>query len=121
MPVSVTLTGADEFRRRIRRVRRRMRKKAKTAATAAAEESLRRALEHVPRRTGALAASGRVEPRRGGAAVVFGGADSGAPYALVVHQSPDLTHPTGRWQWLRAPGVLDVELLFPGGDPAGEG
>ena len=69
----------------LQRIRRRVRRAAAEASRAAAEQTLRRALELVPRRTGALAASGKVVDFPNGVAVVFD-----APHAFVVHQSPDL-------------------------------
>ena len=97
-----------ELKQHLERTRHRMRRAVEQAPRAAAEQTLRHALELVPRRTGALAASGQVELLPGGAAaVVFGGPS--APYAWVVHQSPDLVHATGQWQYLTS--APDVDLL----------
>ena len=106
----MTITGADDVVARLQRIRRRVRRAAEKAPRAAAAQTLRRALDLVPRRTGALAASGRVEQLPGGsAAVVFGG--PAAPYAFVVHQSPDLVHTSGG-QWRFLTSALDVDDLL---------
>lgn len=108
MGSGVTITGAGDLLTRLRSIRRRVRRAADEAPRAAAEQTLRRALDLVPRRTGNLASSGRVEQRPGGAAVVFG--DARAPYAFVVHQSPDLIHTSGQWQFLTS-ALDDDDLL----------
>ena len=63
----------------------------------AAARTLARARELAPTADGELKASGRMEIRPDGVAVIFD-----APHAAVVHQSPDLFHDDGQWQYLSA-------------------
>ena len=64
-----------------------------------AEEVFVEADKRVPRDTGALAESGRVEKRKDGFAVVYG--DKDAPYALDVHENPSVQPTSGSKRWLR--------------------
>ena len=80
------------------------------AAKAMAEQIHESADQRVPKDTGALKKSGRVEARRGGeAAVIYG--DERAPYALAVHEDPSV-HPTsGEKQFLRNAAMQGTRLL----------
>ena len=81
----------------IDRVVKRLQHAAQKGTQAAAARTLARARELAPTATGALKASGRIEHRPEGAVVLFA-----APYAAVVHQSPDLYHDDGQWRYLSA-------------------
>ena len=87
------------------KVAARLRRAGQRGAREAATRTLDRARELVPTAEGELKASGRVEIRPDGAAVIFD-----APHAAVVHQSPDLYHDDGQWQYLSG-AVDDQDFL----------
>lgn len=89
----------------IDRVVKRLRRATQEGVKAAAMRTLARARELAPTASGELKASGRVELRPDGAVVTFD-----APHAAVVHQSPDLQHDDGQWQYLSA--ALDEQDLL---------
>ena len=79
-------------------------------AMAMAEAILEEADQRVPRDTGALAKSGRTESRRDGeAAVIYG--DERAPYALAVHEDPNVRPVSGEKQFLRNSAMQSRKLL----------
>ena len=80
------------------------------AALAMAEVIHKSADQRVPKDTGALKKSGRVEARRGGeAAVIYG--DAKAPYALALHESPSIEPRAGEKKWLRNAAMEGRKLL----------
>ena len=91
------VSGLDELGQLIEHVATDLRRTTSQAARESAARTLARALTLVPTDEGELAASGRVVSRPDGFAVVFD-----APHALIVHQSPDLRHDDGQWQYLAA-------------------
>ena len=79
-------------------------------AEAMAEAIHEDADERVPKDTGALKKSGRTESRRdGSAAVIYG--DEKAPYALAVHEDPNVKPTTGEKKFLRNAAMQGSKLL----------
>ena len=72
------------------------------AAEAMARAAYEESQKQVPRNTGRLARSGRVERRKDGeSAVTYGGPE--ARYAAVVHDKPGVRYRRGKWKFLRDP------------------
>ena len=79
-------------------------------AQAMAEVIHEEADARVPRDTGRLEKSGRTESRRdGSAATIFG--NEKAPYALAVHEDPNVQPRTGEKRFLRAALMQGNKLL----------
>ena len=101
--VTVDLVNIDDLVKRIQEAEG-------DAALAMAEQIHESADQRVPKDTGALKKSGRVEARRGGeAAVIYG--DERAPYALAVHEDPSVQPTSGEKQFLRNAAMDSRKLL----------
>ena len=101
--VKVDLVNIDDLVKRIQEAEG-------DAALAMAQTIHESADQRVPRDTGALKKSGRVEARRGGeAAVIYGSAE--VPYAASLHENPAIQPRTGEKKWLRNAAMEGTKLL----------
>lgn len=102
-----TLRGAREFERRLRRLAEAgpLAREAAKALYTEAELVMTEAKTRTPVRTGALRASGLVEPpsvQSGQVEVRFGFGGPAAPYAVVQHERLDYRHPVGQAKFLES-------------------
>lgn len=108
MARGVRWTGAREFERRLQRLARAeplIREAAKTLFTEA-ELIMTEARKRTPVDTGALRASGLVEPptvSAGKVGVTLGFGGPAAPYAVVQHERLDYHHTVGQAKFLEQP------------------
>lgn len=98
--LSVSITGVKETVAAVGTIKRNAARTLEDVLSQMGDMILKKALVYVPRKTGALAASGRKELRQGGYRgrveldVSFGRTNSGTtlPYARRVHEDPEIPH-----------------------------
>lgn len=104
--INLELKGTKEMRKALRRLGDRAEFAMKRALTTEAEKVMAKAKRLTPVDTGALRASGHVQPpvvRPGTIEVTLGFGGPSASYAVFVHERTELNHTVGQAKYLEQP------------------